>query len=112
MITTVRRESVYKHANYCPRNLYNLTKSYFSERSAYISTNVMRIDTTVNKERPQGSCCGPGYWNIDSNSLLNLNFAKWTRAIAFTDDLLIIVKASTVAEVKNYMNIEMSKIAK
>ena len=53
-----------------------------------------------------------GYWNIQYNSLLNLNFAKWTRAIAFADDLLIVVKASTVAEVENYTNIEMSKIAK
>jgi len=97
---------------YCHRNLYNLTKSYFSERSAFISTNSMRIDTTVNKGCPQGSCCGRGYWNIQYNSLLNLNFAKWTRAIAFADDLLTVVKAATVAEVENYTNIEMSKIAK
>jgi len=72
----------------------------------------MRIDTTVNKGCPQGSCCGRGYWNIQYNSLLNLNFAKWTRAIAFADDLLTVVKAATVAEVENYTNIEMSKIAK
>jgi len=50
--------------------------------------------------------------NIQYNSLLNLNFAKWTRAIAFADDLLIVVKASTVAEAENYMNMEMSKITK
>ena len=46
---------------HCPRNLYNLTKNYFSERSAFISTNSMHTDTTVNKGCPQGSCCGPGY---------------------------------------------------
>jgi len=45
----------------CPSNLYNLTKTYFSERSDFISTNSMRIDTTVNSKV---SCCGPGYWNI------------------------------------------------
>jgi len=33
------------------------------------------------------------------NLLLNLNYAKWTRAIAFADDQLIAVKAATVAEV-------------
>ena len=97
---------------HCPRNLYNLTKNYFSGRSAYISTNSMRIDTTVNKGCPQGSCCGPGYWNIQYNSLLNLNFAKWTRAIAFADDLLLAVKATTVAEVENFTNMEMIKITK
>jgi hypothetical protein len=31
-----------------------------------------------------------------------LNFAKWTRAIAFADDLLIAVKAGTVVEVENF----------
>ena len=72
----------------------------------------MRIDTTVKKGCPQGSCCGPGYWNIQYNSILNLNFAKWTRVIALADDLLIAVKAETVAEVENFMNMEMSKITK
>jgi hypothetical protein len=37
-----------------PRNLYNLTKNYFSDRSAFISTNSMRIKTTINKEFPKG----------------------------------------------------------
>ena len=97
---------------YCPRNLYNLTKNYFSGRSAYISTNSMRIDKTVTKGCPQGSCCGPGYWNIQYNSLLNLNFAKWTRAVAFADDLLLAVKAANVAEVENFTNMEMIKITK
>ena len=94
-----------------PRNLYNLTNNYFCERSAFISTNSIRIDTTVNRGCPQGSCCGPGYWNIQCNSLLNLNFEKWTRAIAFADDLLIAVKAATV-EVENFTNMEMKKITK
>jgi ribonuclease HI len=97
---------------YCPRNLYSLTKNYFSGRSGSISTNSMRIDTTVNKVWPQGSCSGPGYWNIQYNSLLNLNFAKWTRVIAFADGLLIAVKAATVVEVENFTNMEMSKIKK
>jgi hypothetical protein len=57
-------------------------------------------------------CCGPEYWNIQYNSLLNLNFAKWTRAIAFADDLLIAVKAATLAEVEHFTNMEMGKITK
>jgi hypothetical protein len=51
----------------------------------------MRIETTVN------------------NSLLNLNFEEWTKAIAFADDLLIVVKA-TVVEVENFTIMEMSKM--
>ena len=95
---------------HCPRNLYNLTKNYFSETSALISTNSMRVDRKANKVCPQGSCCGPVYWSIQYNSLLNLNLAKWARAIAFADDMLIVAKAATVAEVENYTNMKMSKI--
>ena len=64
----------------CPKNLINLTKSYFSDRSAFISTNSVQIETIVNRGCPQGSCCGLDYWNIQYNSLLNLNFGTRTKA--------------------------------
>jgi len=88
------------------------TKNYFTERTAFIATNSVRIETAVNKVCPQGSWCGPGYWNIQYNSLLNLNYAKWTKTIAYADDLLIAVRAATIAEVGNYTNMEMTKIIK
>jgi hypothetical protein len=70
----------------------------------------MSIEKAVNKGCPLGSCSGPGYWNIQYNSLLNLKYAKWTRAMAYADDLLIAIKAATVPEVENFTNMEMSKI--
>jgi len=44
------------------------------------------------------------------NLLLNLNCAKWTRAISFADDLPIAAKAASVEEVENFTNMEMSKV--
>ena len=41
--------------------------------------------------------------------LLNLNCAKWTRAISFAEDLLIAVNTASV-DVENFTNMEMSKI--
>jgi len=58
----------------CPKNLYNLTKSYFSQCIANLSTNNIRLEREVSKGYPQGSCCGPGFWNIQFNSLLQLEF--------------------------------------
>jgi hypothetical protein len=46
----------------CPKNLYNLTKSYFSNRTAILSFNSIQIEKEVSRGCPQGSCCGPGYW--------------------------------------------------
>ena len=96
----------------CPRNLYNLTKNYVIQMFAFILKNSMRIDTTVNKGFPQELCFGPGYGNVQYNTLLNLNFVKWTRAITFADDMLIVVKAATVTEAENFTDMEMSKITK
>jgi hypothetical protein len=94
----------------CPKNLHNLTKSYFSQRTAVLSTNSVRMKREVSKECPQGSCCGPGFWNIQYNSLLNLEFTIRTKAVAFADDLILAVRAETVSEAENVSNLEMSKI--
>jgi hypothetical protein len=78
----------------CPQNLYNLVKSYLSQRTAEISTNTTRVERDVTKGCPQGSCCGPGLWNVQYNSLFNLDFMKQTKAVAFADDLVIVVKSN------------------
>jgi hypothetical protein len=39
----------------CSKNLYNLSKSYFSGRSAVISSKNIVIHKTVTKGAPQGS---------------------------------------------------------
>jgi hypothetical protein len=62
----------------------------------------------VSKGCPQGSCTGPGFWNIQFNSLRNLDFGKRTKAIAFAHDLLIAVKVGTAKEAENFANIEIS----
>jgi len=48
----------------CPKNLYNLARSYFSDKTATIHANNIRIERDVSKGFPKVSCCGPGFWNI------------------------------------------------
>jgi len=70
------------------------------------------MEREVTKGCPQVSCCGSGFWNIQYNSLLNLEFKKRTKAIAYADDLSIVVRAEAVREAENYANIEIRKITK
>jgi hypothetical protein len=56
----------------CPKKLYNLSKSYFSQRSAVLSSNNASIQRKVTKGAAKGTCCGQGYWNILYNSLLKI----------------------------------------
>jgi hypothetical protein len=63
----------------CPRNLYNLAKNYFSQRTATMATNNIKLEKVVTKGCPQGSCLGPAMWNIFYNTLLNLRFKSGTK---------------------------------
>jgi hypothetical protein len=83
-------------ASGCPKNLYNLTKNYFSQRTATLSINNIRLQKEVSKGCPQGSCCGPGFWNIQYNTLLNLKFTRRTKTVAFADDLILITRWRSV----------------
>ena len=92
----------------CPKNLYNLCGNYFSRRSAALILNSRKEQRTVSK----GSASGPGFWNIQFNSILQLEFKKDTKIIAYADDLLKLTKGKTQEEVENYANIELSKITR
>jgi hypothetical protein len=94
----------------CPKKIYNLTKSYFSQRPTVLSTNSVRLQREVSKGYPQGSCCGPGFWNIQYNSFLSLKFKRRTKVVAFADDLILVIRGERVSEAENFSNLEMSKI--
>ena len=85
-------------------NLYYLSRGYFGQRFAVMSTNSVSIEISVIKGYPQGSCCGPGYWNLLYNSLLKLGFTSLSKAIAFAADLIILTKGESIVEGENYMN--------
>jgi len=94
----------------CPQNLYNITKSFFSQRTASLLTNI-RLEREVSKGFPHGSCCCPGLWIIQYNSLLNLKYTKRTKAIAYADNLILIARGKTVREAENIAKLELGKIS-
>jgi len=59
-----------------PRNLYNLSRGYFSHRTAVIFTNNVSIKRRITKGCPQGPCCSPGFWNLLHNTLLKLELTS------------------------------------
>ena len=95
----------------CLRNLSYLSQGYFSQRTAVMTTNNISLERRVTIGCPQGSCCGPGFWNLLYNSIFKLEFTRHTKVIAFADDLLILTKGELIVEAENYMNLEMRKIS-
>jgi hypothetical protein len=94
------------------RNLFNLTKNYFSQRKATLATNNITIVRAVSKGAPQESCLGFGMWNVFYNSLLCLSFMSVTKIIAFADDLLLLIRGKSVSKVENIANIELKKVTR
>jgi retron-type reverse transcriptase len=96
----------------CSRNLYILSKEFFSNRKAVINTKNFTIERHITKGRLQGSCSGPEFWNILYNSLLTLELNSRSRSIAFADDLIILTRDDTVTEAENFMNLALIKVQK
>lgn len=96
----------------CPKNLYHLAKNYFSQRSAVMTMYNLQIEKAVSKGCPQGSCCGPGFWNLQYNSLLEIEYTKNAHVVAFADDFLLITRGKSTLEAENYANVELKKIEK
>jgi hypothetical protein len=82
------------------------------QRKAVMTLNKYSKKKNITRGCPQGSCCRPGLWNIQYDTLLNLQYKQNTRVIAFADDLMIMIRAELIGETENNANIEMDKIAK
>jgi hypothetical protein len=95
----------------CPQNLCQLTQDYFRWRGALISVNSCKMEKNITKACPQASCCGPSFWNIKYNSLLNLRYNNHTKTVAFAHDLVVMLKAESIREAEDIGNMELSKIS-
>jgi hypothetical protein len=89
----------------CPRNLRQLSQGYFSQRTAAMTTNSVRIEISVTKGCPQGTCCRPGFWNLLYNLLFKLEFTSHSKVITSANDLIILTKGESTVEAENYMNL-------
>ena len=76
----------------CPGNLYRLNVSYLKDRTAFLTMNNGLVQRTISRGCPQGSASGPGFWSLQYKSLLNLEYTKFTKVIAYADDVMILVK--------------------
>ena len=95
----------------CPKNLYNITKSYLSDRRCTLSANNLTVERDLSRGCPQGSCCGPSLWNIQYDSPLNLHYKPDTKVIAFADDVLVMIKGKSSLIIENKANVKIKKIS-
>ena len=83
-----------------PSNLVDITISYFSDRRTIIRDEGVTFFRKNQKGCPQGSCCGPGFWNILINDLLTNDHGVDMRIQAYADDILIMVPGKNFTSLK------------
>jgi hypothetical protein len=76
---------------------------------ASLCRNTLKIEKPVTMGFPQGSCSGPGFWNILYNWLLNMDFTQRTRVIAFADYLLALTRGKCTLDAESYVNQDLQK---
>ena len=70
----------------------------------------METEKPVTMGWPQGSCGGPGFWDILYSSLLHMDFTHRTRVTAFADGLLVLTRGKSALDTENYANQDLKKI--
>ncbi|KAK9744057.1 Reverse transcriptase (RNA-dependent DNA polymerase) [Popillia japonica] len=87
-----------------------IIKSLKDSKLANLQLAGVKVEEKVTRGCPQESCCGPGFWNSQYNSLHNLNYSKNTKIITFADNVVILTKGKTVLEAENRVNIELDNV--
>ena len=68
------------------------------------------MEKNVSMGCPQGSCCGPGFWIVLYNALLNQEFTSHSKVTAFADDLAILPYGKTKSEAEVYAKSDFARI--
>jgi hypothetical protein len=91
-------------------DIYNLTNIYLCQRTALMSTNILRVEKVVSNICRQGSCFRP-VRGTPKQFFLNLEFRKQIKTIAFADESLVSVKTEIIGEAENNTNLWMKIIS-
>ena len=83
----------------CPKNIFRTLLSYHQGRQVTYTVGEETVTKSTSKGCVQGSVCGPTFWNIIVDELLELHLPDGCHIQAFADDVMLIVTGKTSADV-------------
>lgn len=94
----------------CPANLIRLVDSYLDARIVRITTAGVRVEKTTSRGCVQGSVCGPLFWNIILDALLQTPMPEGCQLQAFADDVLLICAHKNATKLRRNANEALHRI--
>ena len=94
----------------CPSNIYRLIKNYLNNRVVNLNFAEASASKTMTRGCIQGSVCGPVFWNLILDELLERDLPEGCHIQAFADDVLLVVEAHNVADLQDAANNAIIKI--
>ncbi|GBP78324.1 Putative 115 kDa protein in type-1 retrotransposable element R1DM [Eumeta japonica] len=96
----------------CPGNLYQMACSYLTERKITVNYARETVTKSTNKGCVQGSICGPTFWNIIIDSLLQRLTDAKVHCQAFADDVVLAFSSESSSTIENAANEAMKIVTK
>ena len=93
-----------------PNQLICLLKDYCENRWASVSTPTEKIQKPLSKGCPQGSILGPVLWNIIMDGALKMLEGNCVQAIAYADDLTILIAAQVRSDLERQAKVIMNNL--
>lgn len=85
----------------CSKNVFEVLRSYFSDRNMNISGRNFEIKKQATRGCPQGSVLGPACWNIMFDKLLKLlDNTIGDNYVAYADDLVVLISGNSRREIE------------
>ena len=95
-----------------PNNLFQLVKSYLSDRESLYPVSEGYIRKATNQGCVQGSVCGPDLWNILLNDIFQIGLPQGVELSAFADDISLIISDKKTENVIKIANEALNRIFK
>ena len=92
------------------RNCHRLIQSYLCDRKVSLDLADASASKNMTKGCIQGSVCGPTFWNLVLDELLDLSLPVGCHLQAYADDVMLLVSGPTAATVQRRANAALDLI--